>query len=272
MNFLEKYGPAAIVTGASAGIGKAFAYDLASRGFHLVLTARRERRLADIKKDIEKKYSVEVLTLPLDLSLPNAADEIKKSVDRWGKDIGLLINNAGFGSSGPLFSLDEARESSMVALNCSAVVSLTMKYLPHFKSRGRGGIVIVSSVLGFLPRPTMATYCGTKGFDLLFGESLYGEMKPFGVDVVVVCPGLTDTEFHTAAESSDRNFPIKPRTPEQVVNTTWKAMGKRPTVVDGPLNKFVVVLARILPRKWIVELQLKRIKRASSFDTGRKNI
>lgn len=251
----EKYGSTALISGASAGIGQAFARDLASKGINLVVVARREERLSALKKELEQQYQISVTPIVKDLTLPRSAGDIFVALQEANIEIDILINNAGFGSFNKFYELERQRELAMVDLNCRVVVELTHLFLPAMVERKKGAIIIVSSVLGFIPRPTSATYAATKGFDLLFAESLYGELRKSGVDVLALCPGMTKTEFQQLADPQGKTRTMRYRTVEHVVESCWKALGKKPTVVDGFLHKLIVFIGqRLLSRKWLVKV------------------
>ncbi|HOL96293.1 MAG TPA: SDR family NAD(P)-dependent oxidoreductase, partial [bacterium] len=163
MNTLKrKYGPAALVTGASSGIGRAFAEELAARDFDLVLVARRGGRLEQIKNDLEARFGISVMPIVQDLTASGAVRRVCEEIQKSGWDIGLLINNAGFGSQGEFDTLDLENELTMVDLACRVPVELTHRLVPGMKQRRRGGIIFVSSVLSQFPSPYMATYAAGK--------------------------------------------------------------------------------------------------------------
>jgi short-subunit dehydrogenase len=243
MTFKEKYGEWALVTGASAGIGKAFARALASEGINLILAARREEELAKLKNELEPKHGIEVGIVPVDLS----ADDFLAVIDKktGGRDIDILVNNAGFGTSGFFHEIDQARETAMIKVNCIVPVALTRRYLPAMLKKKRGAVVFLSSIAANQPAPLGITYAATKVFDLFIGEALHNELKGTGVSCLSVQPGATATEFQ---ETADYGFIKGSRTAEDVVRSAMKALGRKRTVVDGSGNKLLTWLARSLPR------------------------
>ena len=252
-NLKERYGDTALITGASAGIGQAFAETLAEQQFNLVLVARRGERLEAMKRALEDRQDIRVLPLACDLAEAGAAGRIATEVSQAGMEISLLINNAGFGSHGEFDRLDLRRETAMADLNCRSVLEMTHAFLPGMKARRRGGIIIVGSVLSLLPGPYMATYTASKAFDLSFAESLHGECKPHHVDVLGLLPGTTQTEFF-AVGNMRRRYVQKGATPKHVVQTALAALGKKPYVVDSLGNKFLVFCSHFLPRRWLIAL------------------
>ncbi len=252
-DWLAKYGPVALVTGASSGIGAAFSRALAARGLDLALTARREDRLVRLAEDLQREYGVRVTVIVQDLAEPEAAEKIRSQTDALGLQIGLLVNNAGYGSYGELWKTDLERQRGMIAVHCRAVLDLTHAYVPAMVGRGRGGVIILSSVLGAMPALYMATYGATKAFDRSLGESLYGELKPHGVAVLAVLPTLTETEFQVGA-SLEKVSLIPRRTAEDVVRTSLRALGRRASVADGRLTAFSLQVMKCLPLKWVIAI------------------
>jgi short-subunit dehydrogenase len=249
---LDKHGSVALVTGASSGIGEAFCRTLAAGGFSLVAVARREERLQALKLELEERHGVRVVPIALDITAPDAARRVASVVEAEGLHVDVLVNNAGFGLLGTVESPEYDRAVGMVDLNCRAVVDFTYRFLPAMKSRGRGAVVIVSSVVGSIPVPWFAIYGATKAFDLYFGEALYGECHGTGVDVLTVLPGLTKTEFQGGAGMREYHSPY--RTAQQVVDTAVKALGRKPIVVDGVFNKMLVHGTRIVPRSVLTSI------------------
>ncbi len=189
----------ALVTGASAGIGKALAEELARGGANLVLTARRRDRLAALAQEFSNKYQVKTEIVVADLVQPSAPELIFRFTQDKKIEIGLLVNNAGFGQYGEFHTVEAERLLEMVQLNCSAVLHLTRLYLPAMVARRGGDVLIVASTASFQAVPYVSTYAATKAFDLYLAEGLAEEMKPYGVRVCALCPGTTESEFHELA-------------------------------------------------------------------------
>lgn len=265
----EKYGPTALITGASAGIGAAFATELAAQGMNLVLTARRQERLRRIAARLAENHGVRVHVYPLDLVRREAPGELAHWLAREGIEVGLLINNAGFGLYGYLGQTNRSAELAMVDLHCRAVVELTGRLLPGMLARGRGGVIILSSVLAEIPSPWMATYSATKAFDLWLGAALYGELKPKGIDVLAVMPTLTATEFHL--HGTVETLRLRRRTPEQVVRTALRNLGRRPSVADGRFTRLWLFATRLIPQSWLLVLYRRFRKPPAPPDDGSIN-
>jgi short-subunit dehydrogenase len=261
---LLRYGSTALVTGASSGIGQSFARRLAAEGFlKIVLVARREERLLQLQAELEAKEGCTCVVVALDLAATGAAQSLVQSLEALGvSEVDVVINNAGFGLLGPLESLPIDKASSMVDLNCRAVVEIAHAFLPGMKKRGRGAMIITSSVVGAVPTPWFSVYAATKAFDLYLGEALHAECQGSGVDVLTVLPGLTRTEFHAGLGAREYHAPY--RTAEQVVQSSLSALGKKSIVVDGIPNKIMVHGLRFLPRG--ISLWLSR--RVMKFELG----
>jgi short-subunit dehydrogenase len=193
----ERYGDWALVTGASAGIGEAFARALAREGMSVVLTARRGDRLDALASELEKTFSVQTRVVEEDLANAEGAERVARAVSDL--PIAVLVNNAGFGAAGRFDKLQAERLRDMVTVNCVAPMLLARRILPRMQERGRGAVIFTGSVSGRQPLPLHGVYAATKAFDQLLGEALYVEQRRFGIDVLVVEPGETETEFHGVA-------------------------------------------------------------------------
>lgn len=242
----QKYGATALITGASSGIGEAMARELARRGLDLILVARREELLGRLRDELLARHAIKVMIIAQDLAAPGAAQRIYDLTAEAGWTVDILVNNAGFGAYGELEQTDLARNLAMIDVHCRAVVELTWRFIPAMKERRRGAVIVVSSVLAVMPAPYMATYAATKSFDLNFGESLYGELRPYGIDALAVMPTLTETGFDTG--TTLKRMPVAKRSAEDVVRTTLGALGRKPSVADGPQAKFLIFLLNFIPR------------------------
>ena len=242
----DRYGEWALVTGASAGLGAEFARALARNGVSTVLTARREDRLAELAAELEKSYGVSTRVVAADLADSADVDRLVSAVEDL--EISLLVNNAGFGYQGRFDKLDPARISAMVQVNCAAPVALTAWLLPPMLERGRGAVIFTGSVAGRQALPLHAVYSATKSFDMLLGEALSVECRDRGVDVLVLEPGSTETEFQQAAGE----LPHPGESAYDVVQTGLDALGKQPAVISGWANWLRTNLAaRLLPRSLV---------------------
>jgi short-subunit dehydrogenase len=241
----------ALVTGASAGIGEAFARELAKRGMNVALAARREDRLRALADEIGTAHRVRTLVLPADLGREGAAEALWAAAAD-AREIHLLVNNAGFGLKGPFGELPLERQAEMVRVNCIAPLELSHHALRHMAGRG-GGIVNVASVAGYQPIPLMATYAASKAFVVAFSEALTEEAREHGVRVVVVNPGPVKTEFQAVAGTAVRAAAPGMRTPEQIVDAALAGLeaGRR-TVTPGLFNRLTTTLGRVAPHALVI--------------------
>jgi short-subunit dehydrogenase len=246
------HGPRALITGASSGIGAAFARALAARGEDLVLVARSADRLTALAAELTAKHNIHAEVLPADLADPGAPDAIVAELAARNIEIGTLVNNAGFGTNGEFASLDAARERDEVFVNIVALHQLTRALLPPMVARGKGAIVNVASTAAFQPVPYMATYGATKAFVLSFSEALAAEARSQGVRVLALCPGQTETAFFEGMESARVG---RARTPDQVVATALRALDRgQSVVIDGWMNYAMANSIRLVPRRLVTSI------------------
>ena len=257
----EWRGKWALVTGASAGIGRALAEELAEGGTNLVLTARREDRLQALARDLAAKHKIQAEVVAADLATPRAPEEIFAFTEQKGIAIHLLINNAGFGAYGELPEIAAQRLLDMVQVNCSAVVHLTRLFLPPMISRKSGEVLIVASTASFQAVPYISTYAATKAFDLLFAEGLAEEMKPYGIRVCALCPGSTESEFHAVA--GQEQFAREKESAQKVARTGLRSLAAgKSCVVSGWRNRLGVVAERLVPRRFVTRVAAGMFKPA----------
>lgn len=237
----------ALVTGASSGIGEAFARRLAARGYGLVLVARRRGRLDALASSVRQAHGVEAEVMAADLATVEGVEAVAERLARG--DVGLLVNNAGFGTSGEFAALPVAREMEEVTVNVAALVRLTHAAAAAMASRGRGAIINVASTAAFQPVPYMATYGATKAFVLSFSEAIHEELKGRGVTVTCVCPGPVRTEFQAVAGVRADRLRTGWLSREEVVDAALRAVLRRQAVVvPGGMNRAMAVAARLSPR------------------------
>lgn len=230
----------ALVTGASSGIGAAFAEGLARRGHDLVLLARSADALERRARELQERHGVHVLALPADLTDPTAPRRVVERLSAEGTTVEVLVNNAGAAHRGPVAATSPELLTAMVRLNVTAVVDLTTRLLPGMIDRGHGDVITVGSTAGFQPMPQLTTYAATKAFVRSFTEALAVETRGTGVRVLAVHPGSTATAMGEGPQWLQRS-------PEQVVETTFRALQRgRRSVVDGLGN---AVLARVVSQR-----------------------
>ncbi|MGB6200300.1 MAG: SDR family oxidoreductase [Candidatus Acidiferrales bacterium] len=238
----------ALVTGASAGIGKALATELAAGGANLVLTARRRDRLEQLSGELSAKHGVRAEVCPADLGTPSAPREIFDFTLSRGIEIDTLINNAGFGASGESTGIPIERQLEMIQVNCAAVTHLTHLYLAGMVARRRGYILILASTAAFQGVPYLSLYAATKCFDLLFAEGLAEEVRQYGVRVCALCPGQTASEFGDVAGTADHKRPGQ-ETAEKVAHVGLIALAKgKSFVISGAMNNLANLSERLMPR------------------------
>lgn len=246
----------ALITGASSGIGAAFAEALAQRGMNVVLVARSEDRLRQLANDLQAKHVVKADVVVQDLTHPDAATAVFKAVEALGIEVEMLVNNAGFGDYGAFGDRPRQKQMDMIQLNISALVDLTHQFLPQMQQRQAGSILNIASIAGFQPMPYLAVYAATKAFVLSFSEALWAENRSQGVHVMAVCPGPTESSFFDVADfpktlASDGQG-IVPA--EVVVKEALEGLkNKQLSVVTGGIgNQAIVNAARFLPRQTLV--------------------
>ena len=243
-----KYGPWAIVTGASSGIGKAFSEHLAKNGINVVAVARNKDNLVKLQSNLENEFAVKVKTISLDLFEPNAAVKLGELTSDL--DIGLLINNAGIQNYGFFSESTEVDELKLVALNVSLPMQLSHIFVKRFKQRGKGGILFTSSGFGYQGVPFFANYSASKAYLITLAEALNVELKPYNIDVTVISPGYTNTTIHEGVPVDYSKLPLPQQQPEMVARIGLKALGKKATVVPGLIYKSFAWMNRLMPRSW----------------------
>ncbi|MCX8229730.1 MAG: SDR family oxidoreductase [Planctomycetota bacterium] len=254
MDFHSRYGPWALITGASSGFGAEYARQLAAKGLHLILVARRQDRLETLAQEIQAETDVEVHIIPLDITQVSWLSTLRESVAE--REIGLLVNNAGYGKVGHFLAMSPQELAQMIRLNVEAVTLLARDYIPAMKERGRGGMILLASAAGYQPTPWMAAYGATKGYDLLLGEALSTELAASGVDILTVSPGSTKTEFHAIAGAHNSALGVLASV-DDVVAQSLRSLGRRISFVHGWQNKLATSMARIFPRSWVSQISGK---------------
>ena len=243
-----------LITGASSGIGAAFARKLAARGRNVLLVARSEDKLIALCNELGRLTSIRAQYVTLDLEQPDAAAQLLEETQNRGLEIDMLINNAGFGSMGDFVKLDLSRELEMIQLNIRALVDLTHRFILPMRERKSGTILNVASTAAFQPVPFMATYAATKAFVLSFSEALAEENRKYGIHVMALCPGVTETNFFAAAQI-DRPPLRTVQTAEEVVDTALRALVRqKPTVISGWTNWLTVAAERLVPRSVVAKV------------------
>ncbi len=240
--FKAKYGPWALVTGASSGIGKALCKQLAAKGMDIILSGRNTATLLPLSDSLEEEYDITTEEVVADVSsIPEVYQLVETIRDI---PIGLFVASAGFGTSGLFKDADLENEIKMLKVNSLALMMLTHFFARKFAEQKRGGIILMSSIVGFQGTPNAAHYGATKAYVQSLGEGLYHELKPYGVDVIAAAPGPVNTGFAKVANMKMGNA----LSPEEVAPAIVKALGKRATVFPGKLTKLLVFGLRTVPR------------------------
>lgn len=255
--------PVCLITGASAGIGAALAREFARHGHALVLTARREGRLAAVADAIAAECGKRPQVIAVDLAAEDGPARLAEGLSERGLAPSMVVNNAGFGLLGPAARLARDNQLAIIDLNMRVLTDLTLRWLPSI-TRHRGGILNVASIAGFMPGPGMAVYHATKAYVVSLTEALHGELKSDGVRVCALCPGPVDTGFNVRAGIPDGYFPpLLNRTAEQVAREGYEGfMTGHRVVVPGRPNRVLTLLPRLLPRGLILAGMAWRWRRA----------
>ena len=240
----------ALVTGASSGLGREIARVLAREGFNLLLVARREDKLLEVKHELEASWGIDALVLPADLAREDAALDVYDYVLGRNLRIDVLVNNAGFGDSGAFHEADWQRQRNMVQVNIIALMQLTRLLVPHMVERGCGMVMNLASAAALCAGPYMSVYYASKAYVLSFSQALHEELKGTGVTVTALCPGPTATGFEAAAEmGTDSTMFRHADDAATVAQRGCKAMEAGKAIsLQGAITKRLAFAARIVPR------------------------
>jgi uncharacterized protein len=259
----EYRGRWALVTGASAGIGEAFARALAERGMNLVLSARREDRLRALTVRLTREHGVRAEALTADLAQPGEATRLWTHAARI-HPIHLLVNNAGFGASGAFEEIPLERQTEMIQVNCTSLLELAYHAVSDMRETGDGGVINVSSIAAFQPVPHLATYAASKAFVLSLSEALWAETRGSGVRILALCPGRTPTEFQAIAGTGRVAGSFGVRSAEAVVEAGLRALeADRAYTVPGWQNYLTSWMVRVLPRGPVSRVARRVVQRAA---------
>ncbi len=250
----ERYPGWAVVTGASSGIGQAFALRLAAEGMDVALVARSGDRLSELSRELTEQHQVSAIAIAVDLARPDAAQQISEKMDSLDAEVSVLINNAGFGSLGPFHEADPNRMIEMVDVNCRAVVDLASRFLPPMVQRGNGAMIATASMGAYMAVPDSAVYAASKSFDLIFSESLWAELRPHGVDVLGLSPGATSTNFRLVSGITGDPSLGGRNTANEVVAFALAKLGQTPSAVPNWRNRLPLMLNRLLPRRTVISM------------------
>lgn len=252
-NFAARYGPWAIVAGASEGLGAQYARQLATHGLNLMLIARRDELLQSLALDLSTKYPIEVKTIALDLSEPDVVDRIAQATDDL--KIGLLVYNAAFSAVGPFLERPLEDHAKEIQTNAFTPLKLVYRFAGRMHARGRGGIILMSSLSAFQGSAYISAYAATKAFNIVLAEGLWEEWRERGVDILVCISGAIKTPNYIAsAPAKTGGLGDMAISPEQVVREALYNLGKGPYVIPGRMNRVSsFVMRHLLPRKTTVK-------------------
>ncbi len=241
----------ALITGASSGLGLELAKIYASEGYHLVLVARNEKKLHQLKNELENTYPITAAVFATDLSEKDAAYKVYNFTSSQNIRIDVLINNAGFGDFGRFDSCDWQKQYEMIQVNITSLIQLTRCYLKGMVEYKRGKILNIASLAAFAPGPLMSVYYASKAFVLSFSEALSVELKSSGVSVMTLCPGPTKTGFEVAAEldSSGLFKHLKNASAKDVAEYGYSSLLKKKVIaIPGVMNKLIAFASKLSPR------------------------
>jgi len=261
-------GTVALVTGASSGLGEAFARELARRGADLVLVARRQARLEALAVDLAEKFGTVSTVIPLDLASPGAVAELVDDLKSRKIRLGTLVNSAGFATVGDFLNADAARQAAQISVNVQALTALTQAFLPDLvatAARVPAGAALLNfaSTAAFQAVPRLAVYAATKAYVLSLTESLWYETRHSGLKVTAVCPGLVATEFaHVAGRTTPTGErPRRSLSVDDVVSSTFAALDRAvtpPLVVNGARNRVLIHVSTLAPRRAVLSMLGRR--------------
>ena len=260
MNFANKYGQWALVTGGSTGIGLALAKQAASCGMNIILVARRAELLVLAQKAIQDQYKVRVNIIELDLTLESALEKLFEATKNH--EVGMLIPNAGIELNGLFINTSLEDNINLLRLNVEVPMALVHHYGRMMAVRNKGAIMLISSGFGYQAIPYIANYAASKAYILALGEALNVEFNEFGVDVTVLSPGLTKTAMTDCSTIDFNKLPVFSMTPVVVAKIGFNALGRKASVIAGTLNKFYVWQNRLVPRSMPVKIFGMLIRRA----------
>jgi short-subunit dehydrogenase len=246
MSFKQKYGSYALITGGTSGIGEEMAKIVASKGVNIILVARRENVLSEKADMLKKEYGVEVKTISADLTKKEDLDKVLRETDAL--EVGLLIPNAAIENHGFMMDLELEKELAAIQMDVTAVFTMTHHFGKKMAERGRGGILLISSMIGHMPNPYFSNYAGIKAYIANLGFSLNYELKKKGVDVTVLSPGPTDTPMLNGAmgEMDISKMPMTIQQPDYVAQLAIDGLGKKPHVIPGFKNTLMVRMAKMM--------------------------
>ncbi len=251
--FRDRYGPWALVAGSAVGLGAEWARQLAARGLDVILLDRDEATLDTLAREIESTHRVAAVPLTVDLARRDLVALLRPALG--DREVGLLVYNAALGTVAPFLDLDAEHIQAMLAVNCAAPLLLAHALLPAMVARGRGGVILMSSLSGNVGSAQLSAYAATKAFALVAADALWAELRPQGVDVLAVQPGSTRTPGWLSSQPvHDEGMGLPVMQPAEVVREALDALGVEPVVVPGEMNRQGAAAIAALPRRQAIEL------------------
>ncbi len=257
-NFKQQYGPWALVTGATSGIGAELADQIAAKGLNIVLVARKEAELKTHAAQLSEKHGVETAVIAADLATVEGVAKVKATE----LEIGLLVPAAGLEVNGAFEKTDYESELKVLQVNVHATFELVHRFSRSMVERGHGGVLLIASLSGQMPNPYFSNYAGSKAYVLNLGASLYGELRLKGVDVTVLSPGLTATPMVADNGMDWSKTPMVPMDPALVASLAIDGLGKRPLTVPGGRNKLMATMMKLSPLKLAAKMSEKMVRNA----------
>jgi uncharacterized protein len=258
MNFKNKYGNWALITGATSGIGAELSSQIAAKGINIILVARKEKELEEHSSLLRNRYKIETKYISADLATEEGIERVKMTQE----EIGLLVISAGMEVNGAFESTHLETEMKMIQLNIVATLQLTHHFSKGMIERKKGGILMIASLSGHMPNPYFSNYAGSKAYMLNLGASIYGELKPKGVDVSILSPGLTNTPMVADNGVDWSKTPMTAMDPSIVAEVGLSGLGKRLLSVPGGKNKLMAFMAKHLPMAMQAKMNEKMIGKA----------
>ncbi len=256
--FKNKYGDWALITGATSGIGAELTSQIAAKGINIVLVARKEKELADHASSLQKRYGIKTKYVSADLVTTEGIEKVKQIEEK----IGLLVIAAGIEVNGAFEKTSLESELKLIQINVVATLQLTHHFSKAMIERKKGGILLISSLSGHMPNPYLSNYAGSKAYVLNLGASLYGELKPKGVDVSILSPGLTKTPMVADNGIDWSKTPMQAMEPSVVAEIGLKGLGKRLLSIPGRKNNFMAFMSKHSPLEMLAKMNEKMIRKA----------
>lgn len=255
--------PIALVTGASIGIGKELAAQLAQQGHDLILVARNEAKLQEVAAELKQAHGASSTVIAADLGVAGSAQKLFDAIKAKGLAVEVLVNNAGFGLKGRFVKLSLTEQQEMIQLNITTLTELCWLFGRDMAARGKGRILNVGSVGSFQPGPEFGVYAATKAYVLSLSEAIDAELREQGVNVTALCPGAVLTNFHARASNDSKLLLATAMQPEPVARAGLRALfGKRPVVIPGLLNWIAIFSVRLTPRRLVTAVSYALIGRS----------